>query len=86
MNNVHETFARIFATNPAAPPQATRHEINDDDTYVIDIPRREIVGQYGASSVTAQMARTQGIPLRPGQALLRGLQLKSSGLVDLEAA
>ncbi len=86
MQNVHDTFQRIFATNPATPPKMTRSEINDDDTYVIDVTRRTIVGQYGPSSATAQVARTQGIPLRPGQALLRGMQLKGSGLIDLEAA
>lgn len=86
MNHVHDTFQRIFATNPATPPKMTRSEINDDDTYVIDVTRRTIVGQYGPSSATAQVARTQGIPLRPGQALLRGMQLKGSGLIDLEAA
>lgn len=32
MNNVHDTFQRIFATNPATPPKLTRSEINDDDT------------------------------------------------------
>ncbi len=83
--HLQENFARIFATNPAV-PQASRNEINDDDTYLIDIPRRVIVGHYGSASATAHVARTHGIPLRPGQALLRGLQLKGSGLVDLEAA
>ncbi|AFU45864.1 hypothetical protein C380_10815 [Acidovorax sp. KKS102] len=86
MQNVHDTFQRIFATNPAVPQKMTRSEINDDDTYVIDVARRTIVGQYGPSSATAQVARTQGLPLRPGQALLRGMQLKGSGLIDLEAA
>ncbi len=85
MNNVHSAFQRIFATNPATPPKLTRSEINDDDTYVIDISHRTIVGQYGPSSATAQVARTQGIPLFPGQALVKGIQLKGSGLVDLEA-
>jgi hypothetical protein len=84
--HLHENFARIFATNPAVPAPTDRREINDDDCYLIDIPRRVIVGHYGSSSATAQVARTQGIPLRPGQALLRGMQLKGSGLVDLEAA
>ena len=82
--HLQENFARIFATNPAVPAPTDRREINDDDTYLIDIPRRVIVGHYGSASATAQVARTHGIPLRPGQALLRGLQLKGSGLVDLE--
>lgn len=51
----------------------------------IDLRHRTIVGQYGPSSATAQVARTRGIPLFPGQALVKGMQLKGSGLVDLEA-
>ena len=86
MDNVHSTFQRIFAAHPSVPKMTQRSSINDDDCYIVDIPRRTIVGHYGSSSAAAHVARTQGIPLRPGQALLRGLQLKGSGLVDLEAA
>jgi hypothetical protein len=78
--HLHDTFARIFATNPAVP----RQSINDDDIYVIDVSERRIVREYGSSSATARDARTFGITVKPGQAALKGLQLKGSGLIDLE--
>jgi hypothetical protein len=84
MDTLNHVFQSIFATTPGVPQQISRSEINDDDTYVIDLIRRKIMGQYGPGSATAQVARTEGIPLRPGQALLRGMQLKGSGLVDME--
>jgi hypothetical protein len=78
--HLQENFARIFATIPSVPKAAT--SLNDDDFYVIDLTRRSIVSSFGSASATAQVARSQGVPLKAGQALMRGMQLRYSGLID----
>jgi hypothetical protein len=77
---LHPSFARILATNPAVP----RQSINDDDVYIVDLNKRVIVREYGPSSSTVRDARTLGVLVKLGQAAVKGLQLKGSGLVDLE--
>jgi len=86
MNNVHDTFQRIFATNPAVPQKMTRSEINDDDIYVVDLNARRIVREFGSASATASDARIYGVSVKQGQTWYTGQQLKGLGLVDLEAA
>lgn len=84
MNNVHDTFQRIFATNPAV-PQPSRQSINDSDIYVVDLTTRQVVKEYGSASATASDARIYGVAVKQGQTWYTGLELKGSGLVDLEA-
>lgn len=83
---MHPVMAQCLAAQPFMPPMNSRQSINDDDLYLVNIRTRTIVGQHGAKSAVAAQARSQGYPVRPGQAMLTGMQLKSSGLVDLEAA
>lgn len=73
---LNATFERILATNPAVPPK----HINDDDFYVYDLMRRRIVEEYGSGCSMAQTIRNKGLEVKPGQALLRGMQLKLAGL------
>lgn len=63
---------------PPMPPQA----INDDDLYVIDVRTRAVITSYGASSEAARVARIAGLQVKPGQALLKGMQLRSMGAVQ----
>lgn len=74
--HLQENFARIFETSPAVP----RKQINDDSFYVYDLMGKRIVEEYGCSCSMAQTIRNQGLEVKPGQALLRGLQLKLAGL------
>lgn len=60
------------------PPQA----INDDDLYVVDVRTNAVITRYSASSEAARMARVAGLQVKPGQALLKGMQLRSMGGVQ----
>jgi hypothetical protein len=73
---LHETFERIFETNPAVPAK----HINDDDFYVYDFTRRRLVEEYSCNCTMAQTIRTRGLEVKPGQGVFRGLQLKMAGL------
>lgn len=54
--------------------------LNDDDYYVIDLRTRTVLAEYGASSPSAQAARSVGLNVKPGQALVRGIQARSLGV------
>ena len=56
--------------------QHQKHSFNDDDLYLIDLSKRRVITSYGASSESARAARSQGIPVKPGQALLKDMQAK----------
>ena len=71
MDNMHPLMREALA--PFAPP---RRSFNDDDLFVIDVRTGEVVHEYGASSATAQAARVHGITVKPGQALVKGMQAK----------
>jgi hypothetical protein len=52
--------------------------LNDDDIYVIDLTTRKIVEQHGSGTVAAHAMRSGAVwGVRPGQALLRGLQARA---------
>lgn len=74
--HLQESFARIFATHPSVP----KRSLNDDDVYIIDLARRCIVSQYGPSSAR------NGVTVKPGHAVLKGMQLRHSKLIDMGAA
>ena len=73
---MHPTFAQLLT--PFAPPQSNVH-LNDDDLYVIDIRTKRIVGHYGCKSTAAAVAQMKGLTVKPGQALLTGIQARSFG-------
>lgn len=74
MSNLHPIFQQALA--PFAPPS-----LNDDDFYIVDLKKRAAVSQFDCASVSAQVARTQGIPVLPGQALLTGMQARMLGVL-----
>lgn len=76
-NHVNATMAECLS--PFAPPPA-RRSLNDDDLYVIDLDTLSVLQEYGSSSASAQAARIGGIPIKPGQALVRGMQARSLGV------
>ena len=69
MDNMHPQMRQALA--PPAP-----RTFNDDDLYLIDMRKRRVIQEFSASSETARAARTTGVPLRVGQALLKGMQAK----------
>ena len=73
---MHPTFAQLLT--PFAPPQSNVH-LNDDDLYVVDIRTKRILQQHRCKSAQAKTARTSGINVQPGQALLTGIQARSFG-------
>lgn len=75
MNNLPDAIARSLA--PFVPPQ----RLNDDDLYVIDLRAKKIIEEIGASSPSASAARVNGLNVKPGQALLGGLQARSLGVL-----
>lgn len=75
MDNMHPLMAQALA--PFAPPS-----LNDDDFYIINLRTRTVVREYGASSPAAQQARTQGIPVLPGHALVSGMAARHLGLLS----
>lgn len=78
MDNMHPTFASILAANPAVPTRS----LNDDDLYVINLRTHTIVQEFGASSTSAQIARSQGLAVRPGHALVTGMAARGLGLLS----
>lgn len=56
--------------------------LNDDDLYLIDLRTRNVIQEFGCSSATAQSARIGGLVVKPGQALLKGMQARSLGLLQ----
>lgn len=67
-----------LAAQPIKPPAA----INDDDLYVVDVRTHAVITSYGASSEAARVARIAGLQVRPGQALVKGMQLRAMGAVQ----
>lgn len=76
MGTMHPIFTAALA--PFAPPPV----LNDDDIYVINLRTRTIVQEYGASSPMAQRARSQGLTIKPGHALVTGLTARCLGLLS----
>lgn len=72
MQNLHPAFAQALAAAPFAPPAS----LNDDDLYVVDLKTMQPVSTYGCASATAQSARYNGVAVKPGQGLLKGMQLR----------
>lgn len=72
MDNMHPVMAQCLAVQPFAP----RPSLNDDDLYVVDLKTMQPVTSYGCASATARDARYSGVAVRPGQALLKGMQLR----------
>jgi hypothetical protein len=63
--------------NARTEPQASKPVINDDDLYVIELGTRTIVEQHGSSSIMAQAVRRGYLcGVKPGQALVRGMQAR----------
>lgn len=63
-------------------PSATEATLNDDDLYVVDVRTHTVLKSYGAASESARVARVTGLTVKPGQALLRGMQLRSLGVLQ----
>lgn len=72
MQYLHPAFAQALAIAAFAPPVS----LNDDDLYVVDLKTMQPVTSYGCASATARDARYSGVAVRPGQALLKGMQLR----------
>lgn len=79
---MHPVFAQ--ALTPFAPPQSSVHAqagdgINDDDLYICDVITKRIISRYGCKSTAAAVAQMKGLTVKPGQALLTGIQARSFG-------
>lgn len=62
----------------AATSAPAHQALNDDDIYVIDLTTRTVVEQHGAGSIAAcALCRGAVWGVRPGQALLRGMQARA---------
>lgn len=80
MDTMHPVMRQCLAAQPFIPP--LEQDVNDDDLYVVDVRTHTVIKSYGASSETARVARVAGLEVRPGQALLKGMQLRSFGVVQ----
>lgn len=69
MDNMHPAMRQAIA--PFMP-----RSFNDDDLYLIDLRRKCVIQEFGSSSESARIARITGLPVKPGQALLKGMQAK----------
>lgn len=79
---MHPAMAQALA--PFAPPQSSVHVqvgdgINDDDLYIVNFYSKQIISHYGCKSTPAALARMQGLTVKPGQALLTGIQARVFG-------
>lgn len=72
MDGLSHVFKQVLAAQPFVP----RPSLNDDDLYVVDLKTMQPVTSYGCASATARDARYSGVAVRPGQALLKGMQLR----------
>lgn len=72
MDTMHPVMAQCLAAQPFAPPSS----LNDDDLYIVDLKTLKPVTSYGCASATARDARQCGVVVKPGQALLKGMQLR----------
>lgn len=77
-NHVNATMAACLAS--WAPP--ARRSLNDDDLYVVNLRTRTVVQEFGGSSASAQAARIEGLPVKPGHALVTGMAARGLGLVS----
>lgn len=75
--NLHPVMAD--ALRPFAPAASAVHNLNDDDLYIVDVHTKAIVSRYGCKSVPAAQARMQGLTVKPGHALLTGMQAQHFG-------
>lgn len=75
---LHPAMAQALA--PFSPPAL--RSLNDDDIYVVNLRTRTVVQEYGASSASAAAARAEGLPLKPGHALVTGMQARGLGIVS----
>ena len=80
MDTMHPVMRQCLAAQPFMPP--LEQDLNDDDLYVVDVRTQTVIKSYGASSETARVARVTGLEVKPGQALLKGMQLRSFGVVQ----
>lgn len=80
MNN-HVNAMMAECLSPFAPPPALR-TLNDDDLYVVNLRTRTVVQEFGGSSASAQAARIEGLPVKPGHALVTGMAARGLGLVS----
>lgn len=74
--SLNPTVAQALA--PFAPANSSVHRdaINDDDLYVVDLRSKAVVERHSCKSVMADRANVYGMPVKPGQALVRGMQLR----------
>lgn len=72
MDPLPHILSQVLAAQPFAPPPS----LNDDDLYIVDLKTLKPVTSYGCSSATARDARQCGVAVKPGQALLKGMQLR----------
>jgi len=77
--NLHPAMAAALAS--FAPPQSSVHRaaaasLNDDDLYVIDVRTHAIIQRHSCKSAMGENALVVGIAVKPGQALVRGMQLR----------
>lgn len=81
--SVYPTMAPFLASiAPAGSVYARVGDgLNDDDLYIVNVRTKEIVSRYGCKSVPAAQARMQGLTVKPGHALLTGMQARSFGVV-----
>lgn len=79
MDLMHPTMRQALSAfiQPAA-----ASSLNDDDLYVINLRTRTIVQEHGCSSASAQVARIDGLPIKPGHALVTGMAARHMGLVS----
>lgn len=77
-------FPKKAWLDQAVTPGREPRKLNDDDLYIVDIRTLEPVTSYANSSATARDARYNGVAVKPGQALLKGLQLRN--MQDARAA
>lgn len=74
------------ALAPFAPADSSVHKdairLNDDDLYVVDLRSKCVIRSIGCKSQEAWDARFDGIRVRPGQALVTGMQARFMGLED----
>ncbi|MGB3882030.1 MAG: hypothetical protein WA955_15780 [Diaphorobacter nitroreducens] len=78
LTHLNPTIAAALAPYAPAAPRT----FNDDDLYVVNLRTKTIVREYGVSSASAQVARVEGLPVKPGHALVTGMMANSLGLVS----
>lgn len=75
--SLHPVFAQALA--PFAPAASSVHNLNHDDLYLVDVSTKRVIRRWGCKSATAEGARTHGVTVHPGQALMTGMQAQHFG-------